>query len=85
MRSGISQKAAAIAMGKSESWVSRALRGTEKLGWSDLGALEDPAFWQEVIQLAVEFWNLGTTRAAHQEDVADLAQAVRELLKAQGR
>lgn len=79
-RSGISNKAAAIAMGKSESWLSRALRGIEKLGWSDIGAIEDPAFWHELLQLSAEFHDIafGSNEQARKD--AEVGRRVREVI-----
>jgi hypothetical protein len=78
-QSRISTKAAAIAMGKSESWVSRALRGIEKLGWRDVGAIDDPAFWDEVINLMVEYHEAAF--GAPEDADAEIGRRVRRLLR----
>jgi hypothetical protein len=78
-RAGISQKAAALAMGRNEGWLSKALRGLEKLGWSDLGAIDDPQFWQELIALMADFHDaaLGNNDQARAD--AELGRRVREI------
>jgi hypothetical protein len=83
-RAAVTQQAAAIDMLKSESWVSRALRGLEKLGWSDIGAIEDPRFWQELIELVAEF--RGVSFGGNERDRLDAAigrrvREVQELLR----
>lgn len=41
---------------KSASWVSRALRGLERLGWSDdLANVQDKQFWSEVVEMICAF------------------------------
>lgn len=80
-RSGISNQSAAIDMGKSESWLSRALRGLEKLGWSDIGAIEDPAFWQELITLVAEFRGVAFGGNEQQRRDAEVGRRIREVLE----
>jgi DNA-binding Lrp family transcriptional regulator len=80
-RSGVSNKAAALAMGKSESWLSRALRGLEKLGWSDIGAIEDPAFWGELMQLMAEFHGIAFGHNEQARKDSEVGRRVREILE----
>lgn len=54
-RAGMRRQVVADAMGKSQSWLSRALRGFEKLGWIDLGGITDREFWAQMIDAICEF------------------------------
>lgn len=78
-RAGMSQKHAAIEIGISESLLSRQLKGTEKLGWLDLGKL-GAAFWNELIPMLAEWHDLsfGSNERARQDAV--LGAKVREVL-----
>lgn len=78
-RAGVSNKAAALSMGKSESWLSRALRGLEKLGWSDIGQLDDPAFWAELLQLMAAFHDVSLGNNEQAQKDCELGRKVREV------
>lgn len=80
-RAGVSQKAAALAMGKSESWLSRALKGLEKLGWSDIGAIEDPQFWSELLHLVADFHEASFGDNPHARRDAEVGRRIREALE----
>jgi len=89
-RSGLSQKAMAVDLGISEAQLSSTFAyegetgpGQKHLSFWRLRHLP-PEFWKELIDLLIAFYDLGTTRKAR-DDSADLAQAVRELLKVHGR
>lgn len=84
-RAGLSQKAAAIAMDKSESWLSRALKGLEKLGWSDIGMIDDPAFWGELLQMMAEYHDVAFGANEQARADADVGRRVRELFAAIAR
>jgi hypothetical protein len=84
-RAGLSQKAAAIAMDKSESWLSRALKGLEKLGWCDVGMIDDPAFWAELLQLMAEYHGVAFGGNEQARADADVGRRVRELFTAIAR
>jgi len=47
----LERKATASDLGKSLSWFCRALKGVDKLGWSDLGVITDKTFWQEMVDM----------------------------------
>jgi hypothetical protein len=79
-RSGISNKAAALAMGKSESWVSRALRGLEKLGWNDIGTIADPLFYQALCDLIADFYDVAVRDNAQARSDAEIGRRVREVM-----
>ena len=86
-----SQKAAAITLGISEQRLSTQLNydGDQYREHLSLWKLSQmpPEFWADVIELLIEFYGLGSqwAKRSRDEDAAELARAVRELLKAQGR
>jgi hypothetical protein len=50
-KSRLVAKVVAEDMGKSKSWLYRAFKGLEKLGWLDLEVIKDKEFWREVVEL----------------------------------
>jgi hypothetical protein len=57
-RARLERKRVADEIGKSNSWFCRALKGVEKFGWIDLGAIKDKEFWREMVELICEFHGL---------------------------
>lgn len=53
-RARLEAKVVSDDMGKSKSWLYRALKGLEKFGWLDLGAIKDKTFIREVAQMMLE-------------------------------
>jgi len=86
-----SQKAAAITLGISEQQFSTQLRydGEQYREHLSLWKLSQmpPEFWADVVELLVEFYGLGSqwAKRSRDDDAAELARAVRDLLKSQGR
>jgi hypothetical protein len=50
-RARLERKRVADEIGKSNSWFCRALKGVQKLGWIDLGAIKDKEFWREMVEM----------------------------------
>lgn len=69
-RCGMSQKHAALTIDISESLLSRQLKGTEKLGWFDLGKLPR-TFWGELIPMLADWHDLsfGVNERAREDAV----------------
>jgi hypothetical protein len=80
-RSGLTVKAAAYAMNKSYSWTLRAFKGLEKLGWVDVGLIDDPKFWDEVLELMAEYHTVVFGPRTEEETDAEIGRRVRQLLR----
>jgi len=78
----VDRKVAAGAMDKSQSWLSRALRGLEKLGWLDLGAIDSKEFWRELVDLILDYHDLPSPgmSAQDREDII-VGRAFREMVQ----
>lgn len=63
----LQRKVVAAEMGKSKSWLSRALRGLEKLGWCDLAVINDKKFWTEVVVMILEYHGIEPPGASAQD------------------
>jgi hypothetical protein len=80
-RSGLTVKAAAYAMDKSYSWTLRAFKGLERLGWVDVGLIDDPKFWEEVLELMAEYHDVVFGPRTQAETDAEIVRRVRQILR----
>jgi hypothetical protein len=66
-RARLEPKDVAGRMSKSRSWLSRALRGLEKLGWNDIGQVNDPEFYRWMVTLILEAHGLEAPGASAED------------------